>query len=1123
MAIFALGPLRIELDGKPVQTSRHKALALLVYLAMLRDEKKRLGKQSREALSALFWSDYRQEKAFAYLRRTLWEANTILGEGWLEADRAEIGLFPQTDIILDVGEFQSHVNEFRQHVHPESHPCQECITHLHAAAMIYRGDFMTGFSLRDSPGFEDWQFFQREAIRREYAGALQGLASMLYAAGAFAESAVFSQRWLALDTLNEEAHRLLMKIYAVTSQRHLALRQYQECARIVQTELGAAPEPATSALYEEIVSGDIHPREDSSQNQATEPLSNLPTPATPFFGRQQLLEKIALRLTEPDCWLLTLLGPGGIGKSRLAIEAGQKQASGFPQGVHFVSLSMIENERSIVPAIARSVGLPFRQNGPAPEEQLLDYLREKRLLLILDSFEQLIQCAHLLIRIHVHAPGIKMLVTSRHRLLLQGEWVMEVPGLDYPHQSIVAENAIISEESLSFPAVELFLHAAQRNRASFQASQDDILSIFRITQMLEGIPLGLELAATWVNALSCQEIANEISRGLAILETSMGAILERQRSMRAIFDHSWRLLSRREQTLLPRLSVFRGSFSRQAAEQVAGISLRELSGLVDKSLVRRTTTGLYNLHDLLRQYCAEILNRSSSNHHQTLDRHCDFYSQRLSKWNDLLHGTKQGEALQEIEKDLENVQAAWDWAIGQKQLEKLAQAVDGLGEFYLRRARLSEGWDTFQKAGAIIQEILSDKGDTRIARLAARLITWQAALSMNLERFEEAEQLVKAGETILDDPKLNQEQTVPEQVFGEVIQGLLANLRFDPDATIHHYRQAIQLSQKAGIKSPNMFVFLWRFLMSGAVSRDLIMEIERNLCYVRQGGDPFETACYLYVLGISELYHTYQVEIAEPLLMESIENFQLVEDLSTQFIVYKARGYLLLVNGRFEAFHALKLQELAVAQHIGDCRLIGITHAEIGEVLYHLGNYPEAEEQIRKGMALVKEQSAVEYAHRHRYLGDVLLVQGKCTEAREAYLFSYHFYQTLNEKGWMMTALTGLSRAELALGNRPGAWQCARQALQLYSEIHIYTFFVYGTLADFALLLADQGDVLQALELFQLVSQQGYLARSRWFADLFGNFMDNAYAQLTADEQDVMKQNRGVLSFSEAIQKLLAC
>jgi len=1142
LAIFALGPLRIELDGQPVQTSRHKALALLVYLVRCPE------RQSRAVLSALLWPDYSQEKAFAYLRRTLWELHSLLGEGWLEADRQEIWLNQQANILLDVDEFLSHLAVVKQHNHPITTVCHECLAHLNTAALVYRGDFLAGFSLRDSPCFEDWQFFQTEKLRQVYASALQRLTNLLYQGGAFTEAIVFARRWLALDNFNEEAHRLLMKIFDSSGQRHLAIRQYKECERILQAELGVVPESMTLALYESISSGKfakqtemLSDRAEMLEQQTPEPslvvrlleevtpikgswpADHLPTRATIFVGREKEISCISTMLSDPSCWLLSLLGPGGIGKTRLALEVGRRITADFPQGVCFISLSMVEAERSIAPAVARSLGLIFLQNGLTPEEQLLNFLSEKRLLLILDSFEQLVPWATWLERIHARAPGVKLLVTSRHRLALQGEKIVEVKGLDFPlDQAEIIETAP-DEIFRRYSALKLFQQAAYRSQVTFQPSVQESTAIIQIAQRLEGMPLGLELAATWLSTLTCQEIAAEINRSLDILESTQGNISERQRSIKAVLNHSWKLLTRREQTILSRLAVFRGGFSYQAAKQVAGASLGDLSSLVDKSLVRRGPKGRFDLHNLLGQYCTGILKQDLTDNQATHRRHCAFYSARLEEWNEQLKSVKQGQVLLEIETDLENCQAAWDWAVSQMQLEQMEQAVDGLGMFYLRQARFEEGQDIYKKAIHSIRAPASQVDNPSRACLSARLFIWQAAFSMNRELFEEANQLLHESQLILDDPNLDQQKVIPQRIFSLTIQGLLANLRYESKPLLVLYEQVFHLSMESTGKVPRFLTFFWRFLMGGgAVSKELYLQIEKSLADVRQSGDPFEIGCTLFVLGIAELFHYYRLENAEPLLTESLKNFQLLEEPSTQGMIFMTLGYLLLVQGKFEDYYTLKRRELGIYQNLGDNRMVGIAYVEIGEVLYHLGKYHEAEDHIRRGLALLKGRSDYEYALRHRYLGDALLAQGKYMEAREAYQLSYHFFQSVDDKGWMMTALTGLSRTEYGLGDRSNAWRHARQALQLYREIRLYTFFVYLTLADIAILLADSGEWLRAVELYNLVTQQGYLAQSRWFADLYTKEIDEAVSHLPMEEQASVKSNSKAMNLSGIIDNLLA-
>jgi len=238
-------------------------------------------------------------------------------------------------------------------------------------------------------------------------------------------------------------------------------------------------------------------------------------------------------------------------------------------------------------------------------------------------------------------------------------------------------------------------------------------------------------------------------------------------------------------------------------------------------------------------------------------------------------------------------------------------------------------------------------------------------------------------------------------------------------------------------------------------------------------------------------------------------------------MISKTLGYLLLAQGNFDECKALKQREFALVQDIGDVRLIGITLAEIGETLCHMGKYLEAEEYIRRGMALVKDRSMGEYALRHRYLGDALVGQGKYSEAREAYQVSYHFFESINEKGWSLTALTGLSRAELALGKQADAWRSIRQALQLYRELHLYTFFVYLTLAQVALLLADRGEATRAVALYRIVNQQEYLAQSHWFAEVFGKTFAGGDGTRSVDERIVGEQFPTSTDISEIVEDLL--
>lgn len=777
-----------------------------------------------------------------------------------------------------------------------------------------------------------------------------------------------------------------------------------------------------------------------------------------------------------------------------------------------ISLNAVESEASLAPAIARATGLTFRQDGSAPEEQLLDFLREKRMLLILDSFETLIQSTELLINIHHHAKQVQFLVTSRHKLPLHSAWILEIKGLDYPQE--LSANL---EEMLSYSAVDLFRSAAQRAEVGFQMAETDLPAVTRITQLLEGMPLGLELAATWLKTLSCQEIASEISRSLDFLETSLQDLPERQRSIRAVFDYSWNLLSSREQRVFSRLAIFQGRFNRHAAEQIAGISLRELAGLVDKSLVQRSSEGRFVLHDLLRQYCLEILDHSPADSRETHNRHCAFYCARLSEWNAGLGGDQPGWILREIEADLENARAAWDWAVSQGQVERLELACDGLGMFFLRRARFIEGLTTFQRAEGTLRELSTIDG----RKLRARLLIWQAVFNINLADYQDAGQLLEESGSIIADMEMDSGQVEKECYFLLTIKAELALLQYNLPSCLGNFEQSFQLARKSGLAF-RWAVYFWRYLMSaGTASEKEYSLFKEILPYVRMHSDLFEIGSTLYTLGIIEAFWYYRLDEAEPLLRESVEIFRKLDDPVSQGMIYKTQWFLFLFRGKFSENLALKRRELEIYQDLGDRCMTGIAHAELAECAYHLGSYEEAEAQIRTGMDLLKDRVKHEYALRHRYLGDILLAQGKCHEAIESYQFSLRYFQPVGEKAWTLTALTGLSRAEFALGDRSNGWEHAIQALRLYREGNVLDFFVYQTLAVFALLLADKGEIKRALELYGKAMSQPNLANSRWFADLYGREIEKAASHMTCEEQAEVKRAGQEMDLSECLKDLL--
>ena len=322
---------------------------------------------------------------------------------------------------------------------------------------------------------------------------------------------------------------------------------------------------------------------------------NLPHAPTSFIGRSFEIADLLALLDNGDCSLLSLVGPGGIGKTRLAIEVASRNIDKFSDGVFFIPLAPLSNPDNIVTSVANSLGLHLSNEG-TPREQLLNYLRERKVLLVLDNFEHLLDGVDIVADMLITCAQIKILVTSREALNLQEEWIRQIKGMRFP------ENTIINDMK-SYSAVRLFMERANQIRGDF----DELACAIRICQIVEGMPLAIELASAWLKVMSCEQIIQEIQRNIDFLVTKSRNIDERHRSIRAVFDQSWEMLSVEEQTVLGRLSVFHGGFELEAAEQVADASVFNLSEFVEKSLLKVTTSGRYEMHELLRQYAEQHL------------------------------------------------------------------------------------------------------------------------------------------------------------------------------------------------------------------------------------------------------------------------------------------------------------------------------------------------------------------------------------------------------------------------------------------------------------------------------------------------------------------------------------
>jgi predicted ATPase len=438
-------------------------------------------------------------------------------------------------------------------------------------------------------------------------------------------------------------------------------------------------------------------------------MKNLPLPPTSFVGRAEELEAIDRLLEDPGCRLLTLVGPGGAGKTRLALEAAARRVDRYPHGVHFVPLASVASPDFLAPALAESIqfAVDAAHSGFSAQDQLLDYLSERSTLLVLDNFEHLVEGSGLLSEVIERAPHVELLTTSRERLNVQSEWVFDVEGLG------LAENG-----NGSASAVRLFVERATQVVPGFVL--DDASEALRVCRLVDGMPLGIELAASWVSMLSCAEIADEIEGNIDFLATSMRDVPERHRSLRAAIDQSWRLLTDEQRSAFSRLSVFRGSFDRSAAVAVTGADLRLLSELVAKSLLRRPDFGRFELHELLRQYAREQLAASPAEEADARERHARHYAAMLLERQAALMGPELAVARDELRGELDNLRAAAEWTLAEDDEDAALPVLEAFYTFLWMHSWF-EGAETLERLARSAGFDADDPGSATAVALAAAM------------------------------------------------------------------------------------------------------------------------------------------------------------------------------------------------------------------------------------------------------------------------------------------------------------------------------------------------------------------------------------------------------------------
>jgi predicted ATPase len=409
-------------------------------------------------------------------------------------------------------------------------------------------------------------------------------------------------------------------------------------------------------------------------------------------------------------------------------------------------------------------------------------LREKETLLIFDNFEHVMEGAGIVQDILGAAPGVKVVATSRERLKLAGEAVLELGGMGYPEEGGGEEKA---EE---YTAVQLFVQSARRARTEFKLERGERGQVARICRLVRGMPLGIELAAAWVTTYSCEDIAREIERNLDFVAAQQKDRPERHLSLRAVFEYSWQLLSARESDALVRLSVFRGGFRREAAEKAAGVSLLAIAALVDKSLIQRHATGRYEIHPVLRQYAEEKSAGRGDENAEIRGKHCEYFARFLSARLPDIISARQQDVATEISEEIENVRSAWRWLIDHQRLADLDLALGCLAEFYEMRSWYHEGEEAFREAAQMLERLLSQDGAAKapIELLYGKVLRRSGWFYFRLSKYDTAAEVLRTSLAILQKHDAKLEEGTCHYYLGAVehLQGRYADAQRELETSL---------------------------------------------------------------------------------------------------------------------------------------------------------------------------------------------------------------------------------------------------------------------------------------------------------------------------------------------------
>lgn len=893
LTLALLGPVQIVLDSQPLSFAYEKAQMLLIYLALEPGHAHR-----RMQLAELLWPEQDEASARHNLSQAIFTLRRAIHDTpqqpLLIATREALQLHPGYPIWVDVLAFRRLLAGAAQQ-----------LEQLEQAATLYCGEFLEGFGVGDSAELEEWVLLMREQLRAQASGLLQRLSDPTIGLLDPGRICDYARHWVALDPLDEAAHRRLMQALAHNGQRAAALTQYEHCRRLLDAELGLEPEPETIALYEE-----LKQRTAPAAHSSPRPIQ-LPQPGTRLIGREQELAALTELVCKPGSRLITISGPGGVGKTRLALAAATQSAAYFPDGVIWLALAPIREPAQLLMALAQV--LHVSHNDRRPLETLIhEALAQRQALLLLDNAEHLLPALALLVNeLLAAAPYLVILVTSRMVLRLSQEqryllMPLRLPDEKQPDQEIQAS-----------AAVALFIERSQAVRPGVEL---DLTAIREICQRLDGLPLAIELAATRTRLLSPTKLLARLQRRLPLLSGGLADMPQRHQTLQATIDWSYQLLDSSQQLLLQRLAIFADGWTLAAAEAVCAdvqatdlamtSVLDGLTALLDASLINAAPNAAgelrFSMLETIREFALEQIT-TQAHLEDSQQRHANYFVALAAQAAPALSGPEQGIWLRHFDDELDNIRAVLIWCLEHDIGAGLCLASD-LHRFWLVRGYRREGRDWLY---SLLKHDILTHGPAASAQQRAYALLIAGMLSMFMSDFKAAtDELQESLEIYLH---------LEEPYYIAWALNNLGNVALqqnDYTQAEQYYQESLTLRQQI------------KHVLGMASTCNNLGEVKR------QQGD----------LSAARVYFE-----------QSLAWYQEDGDVSSAASVMGHIATVLLKQGQLEEAQQLYEASYIIAQELGNKAGMRQTQNGLGNVAYMRGRYAQARQHYQNSLILAVE------------------------------------------------------------------------------------------------------------------------------------------------------------------------